>query len=252
MQEQDADPVRLWTDAPDAAAELDRLAAAGHLTDRQAALLRGLRTEGCVALDRTAWADRLDPAELDIERIFAGACPDMVFDCPALSADAIAWQPEIAPHPAVVRDPHAVSAAVRDLLLRDPVAEIPSLVLAVPLLLCASDAWLRPPQHLPAPSGDVTVWIALEDGVRLALPAADHVDAEMAPVLTLRRGGGVLLHPSQCARPLAIAAPGTARMIVAAFRPFPRGRSPAAACTGTRARGSRPNGIPVRTADLTG
>jgi hypothetical protein len=227
VQEQHADPVRLWTDAPDGAAKLDRLAAAGHLTDRQAALLRTLRTKAFVALDRPARADRLDPAELDIERIFAGACPDMVFDCPALSANAIAWQPEVAPHPAVARDPHAASAAVRDLLLHDPVAEIPSLVLAAPLLLCASDAWLRPQQHLPAPHrfGGMTMWIALEDGVRLALPAADRVDAETAPVLTLRRGGGVLLHPSRCARPLAVPPLGTARMIVGTFRPFPGSQS---------------------------
>ncbi len=174
----------LWTDAPDALDRIDGQEDSGRITDRQAAMLRTWRHDGVLLLDRTAGRDRVEPAALDLERGFAGACPDLLFECPALFRDPQPWEPEIALNPAAALDIHYVSAAIRSLLLGDPLTEALRLLFDNRSLLAASRGFIRPPPTPPRrasalfgctiPNRFVSVWIALEDGVELTVWKMSH------------------------------------------------------------------------------
>jgi hypothetical protein len=198
----------LWTDAPGAAAVIDAAEATGRLTDRQAAMLRSWRQDGFLVLDRLAPRDRLDPAALDLERCSAGAFPNLRFDCPALSGDPIPWQAAIAPNPASVLDLHEASAAVRNLMLGDPLAEFLKLLLQARTRLIASRGFLRPPvgDCRPDTAGCLLIWIALEyDGGPL-LPTRR---------LALNRGQVAILHPSLPCRGIGVPPLQTRRGLIA-------------------------------------
>ena len=174
----------LWTDAADALDRIDALEASGALTDRQAAMLRGWWVDGALVLDRPAPQDRVDPAALDIERMFAGACPDVGFHCPAFGSEPVTWQPAMAPQPAAALDPHFVSAPVRDLICRDPVREFARLLLGGNTLLARSRGFIRSPASGPRRASMlfdctvskrfVTAWVGLEDGVTLTIWKGSH------------------------------------------------------------------------------
>lgn len=221
----------MWTDDPET---IDRREGDGRLTDRQAALLRNWQRDGFLRLDRPAPRDRLEPAALDLERLFAGVRPALQFNCPALVAGPMPWQAAIAPHPAVALDPHAVSAPIRSLILDDPFAEFLHLLLEDRVLLAASRGFLREPVAEPqrsaarfggsGPNRCVTLRIALQDGAGLAVWPASHRRPARTPAdpplpLSLSRGEAVLLHPDLLHAPIALPALATARGIAAQLCP---------------------------------
>lgn len=133
----------LWTDLPHAADLIDGRLALGSLSERQAALLHGWVRDGFIVL-----ADPFDPhalaaAALDLERAFAGACPDLLFSCGAVALEPVHWQPEINPYPAAALDLHFMSRAVRELLFAEPLAEMLGLLFDSPALLAHSRGTLR-------------------------------------------------------------------------------------------------------------
>lgn len=221
----------MWTDDPGA---IDRRERDGRLTDRQAAMVRCWQRDGFLRLDRPAPRDRLEPAALDLERLFAGVRPALPFDCPALAAAPMSWQAEIAPHPAAALDPHAVSAPIRSLILDDPLAEFLPLLLEDRILLAASRGFLREPVGVPhrasarfgcsVPNRFVSVRIALQDGAGLAVWPASHRLPDRTPAdpplpLSLSRGDAVLLHPDLLHAAIALPPLATARGIVAQLCP---------------------------------
>jgi hypothetical protein len=175
----------LWTDAPDALDVIDGGEETGRFTDRQATMLRRWHRDGYLVLDRPATRDRLDAAALDIERIFTGACPGVLFDCPALSTQPLPWQAEITPQPAAALDVHYVSEALRALILGDPLREFLSLLFGTGTLLAASRGFLRQPVGVPRPTSVlfgcslprrfVSVQIALEDKTELLAWQGSHL-----------------------------------------------------------------------------
>lgn len=154
----------LWTDLPHAPDLLQDRLAGGRVNRRQAALLRLWMQEGVVTLEETIGRDRLTPAALDLERGFAGAYPDLLFECPVLGPDRTRWVPEIAPHPAGALDIHWMSRAVRDLIFAPEVTTFLGLLFDPPFLLMHSRGFLRDTMAMPATGKRrfVTVWINLE------------------------------------------------------------------------------------------
>mgnify|MGYP005816225775 CR=1 FL=1 len=243
-------PGGLWTDAPDALHQIDRHAAAGELTDRQAAMLRTWWTDGLLVLDRPAPRDRWTPAVLDLERGFAGACPDLLFACPSLSPDRLHWRPEINPNPAAGLDVHFVSRAIRALILGDPLAEFLRLLLQGPALLGASRGFIRP-LAAPAERGSdrfactiagrfLSAWIALDETCRLTVWKGGHrargghrhaaspgqtagskltLERGERSTVEVERGTVVLMHPDLANAAPPIASLGTARSISAELCP---------------------------------
>ena len=138
-----------WTDRADALDLIQNRFALGRITDRQADRLRSWVRDGYVVLDLTTTTDRLAPAALAVEQAFAGALPGTLFRCPSMGADPMAWVPELTPEPSAALDIHFQSKAVRSLILAPPVAAFLTELFDSPLLITASEGFLRPVQRLP-------------------------------------------------------------------------------------------------------
>ena len=163
----------LWTDLPHATDLIDGRQQLGRLNERQARLLRQWVRDGFVTLDDPFDPLVLSAAALDLERSFAGACPDLLFSCGAVALGPVRWQPEINPYPAAALDIHYMSRPMRELLFAEPVTELLGLLFDAPTLLTHSRGMLRdavqPPQRDPAgvgytlPRRWLTAQVMLED-----------------------------------------------------------------------------------------
>jgi hypothetical protein len=207
--------------------------ALGWLSARQADLLERWIRDGFVVLPPLD-AMAVDAAALDLERAFAGACPDLRFSCGAVALEPVAWMPEINPYPAAALDPHYLSRPVRSLLLAEPVAEFLGLVFDSPALLAHSRGVLRdatPQPHRDAgayslPLQFVTAWFSLEAAsVPPEYHAGTHRQSALPeeprePVrLAGERGQATIRHPRLLHRAGALAAGQTRRGFVAQYCP---------------------------------
>ena len=249
----------LWTDLPHAADLIDGRVDLGRLTERQALLLRRWVRDGVVLLDQPLDAQVVAAGALDLERGFAGACPDLLFSCGAVALGPATWQPEINAYPAAALDLHYLSHAVRALLFAAPVAELLGLIFDTPALLALSRGMLRDAEQAPHPdAGDaaytlprqfVTAWFMLEDTDAAAmqcfpgrhrLPVAPGAAAEQLLAeygvppqpIAGRRGQVVLRHPGLLHSAAAVPDGRTRRGILAQY--CPRYVAPLYAEAGTR------------------
>jgi hypothetical protein len=173
-----------WTDAPDARDVIDCGEATGRYTDRQSESLRQWLRGGFFILDRPLGRAPCEQAALDIDRIFAGACPDIQFECPALANAPIAWQPELTPLASDALDVHYVSRPIRAAILSDVIEEFLTLLFDTNMLLASSRGFLRQPAHPPrrasalfgcsVPRRFATVVICLDDSVSLSTWPGSH------------------------------------------------------------------------------
>ncbi len=236
----------LWTDLPHAPDLIAGRLALGRLSERQAALLQGWVRDGFIALKDPFDPRALAAAALDLERCFAGACPDLLFSCGAVALGPVHWQPEINPYPAAALDIHYVSHAVRSLLFAAPVAEVLGLLFDTPALLAHSRGVLRggaqtaqrdgATARFSLPGRFVSASVMLEDrgagavrcypgshrvprpgGGPLADRMADH--GLVAQELDVRRGQVVIRHPALLHEADPVPDAQTRREIVAQFCP---------------------------------
>lgn len=232
----------LWTDLPHALDLIEGRLELGQIAERQAALLRQWVRDGYACLAAPIDPPIVAAAALDLERVFAGACPDVLFSCSAVGLGPVHWQPEINPYPAAALDIHYVSRAVRTLLFAEPLAELLGLLLEAPALLTHSRGMLRDAPQAPRRDCDrsgftlsrqfVTAWFVLEDAAGEAdamrcAPGSHRSGASgysgaagegLQPVAA-KRGAVLVRHPElvHCASP----APedGTRRGILARYCP---------------------------------
>jgi Phytanoyl-CoA dioxygenase (PhyH) len=175
----------LWTDLPHASDLIEGRLELGRLTERQAWLLRHWLRDGFLLLDQSLDPRVVAAAALDLERAFAGACPDLLFGCGAVALGPVAWQPEMNAYPAAALDIHYVSHAVRALLFAEPVAELLGLIFDTPALLAFSRGVLRDAAQAPhtdaggasctLPRQFITAWFMLDDA------AVDPGDVQCFP-----------------------------------------------------------------------
>ncbi len=118
----------LWPDHANAADILQGKLDIGQITERQAEKLRFWMTNGYVILENAIPSSLVDKAALDLDRAYAGAFPDLKFECHAVARDHIHWQPEINPQPAKALDIHHFSPAIRDLMFADAISEFLGLI----------------------------------------------------------------------------------------------------------------------------
>lgn len=178
-----------WLDAPHAADLIEGRVALGRMARRQAALLQSWVRNGFAVLDRPIEREVVTAAAETLERGFAGAFPQLLFECRPLSATPIPWQPEINPLPTDSLDPHFLSRAIRDLLFAEPLLEFLGLLFDAPPLVVHSRGRLREaatPAHrtraaaaFSLPRQWASVWIPLEDandaaGARFHYPGSHH------------------------------------------------------------------------------
>jgi hypothetical protein len=154
-----------WTDRADALDRVRRRFDAGALTDRQAERLRTWICDGYVVLDLGTASDRLAPARIAVEQVFAGVVREVRFRCPPLSDVPVQWVPEVTPHPASALDAHLCSDALRSLILAPPVVLFLSQVFDAEPRIVASEAALRPIGHAArrGPADRIGVMIGLDD-----------------------------------------------------------------------------------------
>lgn len=138
-----------WTDRADAMDQIRNRLDLGRINDRQADRLKSWVRDGYVVLDLGTASDRLAPAALALEQIFAGARDSALFDCPALGPEHLAWQPELTPNPAHALDVHHLSKAIRSLLRARPVSAFLTELFDSPVLITATEGMLRPIARLP-------------------------------------------------------------------------------------------------------
>ena len=155
-------PERGWTDRADALDLIRNRFDLGRITDRQAERLRCWVRDGYAIVDLGTATDRLVPAALALEQVFAGVTDGALFACPALGAGPRAWVPELTPHPSAVLDIHYLSRAVRALILAHPVARFLTELFDGPVLIAASTGVLRPLVQ-DAPCQGVGLWFGLDD-----------------------------------------------------------------------------------------
>lgn len=133
-----------WTDRADALDQIKNRFDLGRITDKQAERLRSWVRDGYVVFSLGTATDRVDPAALAVEQVFAGAVPGALFRCPALAADPVEWAPELTPNPAVALDIHYLSKAVRSLILAPMVVRFLTELFDSPLRIATSEGVLRP------------------------------------------------------------------------------------------------------------
>ena len=171
----------LWIDRPDALDVVDGRLALGRLNRTHADLLRALIVDGYCTIERAVDKQEAIAATLDIDRMLAGACPDMLIESDAMTESGAPiqsgatglWNPDIALRPAAVLDPHYFSRAIREAIFSETIALFLGTLFDAPALLTSSRASLREPDsalrrdiHRPAhtmPGQAVTLWLALED-----------------------------------------------------------------------------------------
>ena len=162
-----------WTDRADAFDRIQNRLDLGRITDKQADRLRSWVQNGFAVLELGTSQDRLAPAKLALEQLFAGTVPDTLFRCPALGPDPMVWAPELTPNPAAVLDPHMLSKAIRSLILAAPIAGFLTELFDSPLTVTATEGVLRPIPRLPqrdsasfghsAQPQSAALWIGLDD-----------------------------------------------------------------------------------------
>ena len=168
-----------WTDRADVLDLIQNRFDLSRITDRQAERLRSWARDGYAVLDLATASDRLAPARLALEQIFAGTVPGAMFQCPALGVDPMEWVPELTPNAAAALDVHFLSKAVRSLILSIPVARFLTELFDSPLSIVASEGVLRPILRLPRQDSALlghsaqrrcaTLWFGLDD------PSAEDV-----------------------------------------------------------------------------
>jgi phytanoyl-CoA hydroxylase len=163
----------LWTDAPDAHDIVAGRQSIGTLTDDDALRLSGWIDDGFIRLPGAIPAHLLDAACTDLERAYQGGMTALLFQCAALSADDIAWRPEIHRQPATALDLHWHSAATRDLIFAPEIVRFLHLIFERKPLAAQSAGFMRSPAR-PTHQCSATIaysqarrfvtsWIALED-----------------------------------------------------------------------------------------
>ncbi len=240
---------RPWTDLSDAADLVDAGVELGRLSERHAIMLRGWMRDGFVVLDQTIDRRVVELAALDLERMFAGACPDLLFSCGAVTLGPSTWQPEFTPYPAAALDPHVFSHPLRALLLAEPIGEFLELLFRTRVLLTGSRGLLRDAGQTPQldaasaaytlPHHFATAWIGLEDvgeeagaihyfagSHRLPPGPPDRSEQRrmavhgLEPVpLATRRGRVVIRHPKLVHDTTAVPESRTRRGILAQYCP---------------------------------
>jgi phytanoyl-CoA hydroxylase len=163
----------LWPDLPNAADLIEGKLEIGQITERQAEKLTFWMSNGYVILQNAIPAPLADRAALDLERAYAGGFPDLKFECHAIAADHLHWQPELNPHPAKALDIHHFSPAVRDLMFAGAITEFLGLIFEAKAFASQTLGFLRgsaqeghqDSAYVPytLPRQFAATWIALED-----------------------------------------------------------------------------------------
>ncbi len=163
----------LWTDRADVADLVQNRLDLGRISDRQAERLLGWARDGYAVLELGSVADRLAPARLALEQIFAGIVPGTMFHCPALAPDPIGWTADLAPHPTAALDVHYLSKPIRSAILAIPVARFLTELFDSPVAIAGTEGVLRPILRPPQQDSAVlphtmqrhgaTLWFGLDD-----------------------------------------------------------------------------------------
>jgi hypothetical protein len=132
-----------WTDQGDA---LDLIAARARLArvrPWEARLLRHFALDGYAAFDRPADKEKMEAAALVIEQAFSGRWPVSRFVTSEADPAPRPWDPELVAEPALLLDPHMLSADVRAILLDPQLLEFLTHIFDAPPRLTASRGALR-------------------------------------------------------------------------------------------------------------
>lgn len=118
----------LWLDAGDA---LDKIA--GHLetgliTDEEAKLLTQWQQNGYVVLQNAIPDELISAALSELERMYSGLEPNVIFLAEQLNADRMQYDPRLKEVPAKALDPHWISPAICNLVLSAPIVKTLSLI----------------------------------------------------------------------------------------------------------------------------
>jgi hypothetical protein len=133
----------LWPDAPNAADIIQGKLDIGQISERQADKLRFWIANGYVILENAIPPSEVDAAALDLDRAYAGAFPDLKFECNVVERNHMTWRPDINPHPAKALDIHHFSPAIRNLMFADATTEFLGLIFESKAFASATLGFLR-------------------------------------------------------------------------------------------------------------
>jgi ectoine hydroxylase-related dioxygenase (phytanoyl-CoA dioxygenase family) len=133
----------LWPDAPNAADIVQGKQEIGAITMQQAERLRFWMRNGYVILENAIPAPIIDKAANDLDRAYAGAFPDLKFECHAVSPEHLSWRKDINPHPAKALDPHHFSPAIRNLIFASAITEFLGLLFEAKAFVSQTLGFLR-------------------------------------------------------------------------------------------------------------
>lgn len=133
----------LWPDLANAEDVIAGRLEVGQLTAGQAEQLRFWSRNGYLILERAIPDEVVDAAARDLERAYAGGFDDLKFECHAVSPGHMTWRPEINPHPAKALDIHHFSAATRELMFADAIADFLALIFEAKAFASQSLGFLR-------------------------------------------------------------------------------------------------------------
>lgn len=163
----------LWPDAANAADIVRGKLDIGAITERQVEKLHFWMQNGYVILENAIPAPIIDKTAQDLDRAYAGGFPDLRFEGHAIAPEHITWRPEINPHPAKALDIHHFSAAIRNMMFADAIAEFLALIFESKAFASQTLGFLRGSAQeghqdsayvvYSIPRQFAATWVALED-----------------------------------------------------------------------------------------
>jgi len=133
----------LWPDQPNAPDIIQGKLDIGQITDIQAERLRFWLRNGYVILENAIPKSVVDRAARDLDRAYAGAFPELKFECHSVTPEQVPWRSEMNAHPAKALDIHHFSPAVRDLMFADAIGEFLGLIFESKALASQTLGFLR-------------------------------------------------------------------------------------------------------------
>lgn len=163
----------LWIDAANALDLVAGRRALGLINPEEADRLARFIADGYVILPNAVPGVLLDRVENVVEAAYHGDMPSLKFECHAVAAGHVAWQPAVLDHPAKAIDLHWFSDAVRDSIFCPEILRFLHLIFERPVLASQTLTFYHGSQqpihqdsaYVPytLPLQFAATWIALED-----------------------------------------------------------------------------------------
>lgn len=118
----------LWIDQPHVHDLIDGKLETGLITARQAMLLHRFADDGYVVLEGAIPPELLARARSELEAAYAGAHPELLFECPTVSTAQLHWKHEINAFPAKALDIHHFCPAIRETMFTARISEFLGLI----------------------------------------------------------------------------------------------------------------------------